>query len=112
MQEAENARVIEEQRAVYLPNLMIALENAAQFEYTISVRNGSFVVVVPKRVQSWRESYTLSSVYSSADWIELCQLEHVIKQHVIEAAEEQRKDEARKVALSKLSVEERELLGV
>ena len=104
--------MIEEQRAVYLPNLMTVLENALQFEYTISIRNGSFVVVVPDDSQSWCESYTLSSVYSYKDWTELCQLEHVIKQHVIEAAEEQRKDEARKVAISKLSVEERELLGV
>ncbi len=107
--EEQLARV-EEERVNYLPRLMRALETASKLNYALEVKEGKFVVY--DRNERKPESFHLTAEYSETNQNRLSDLEWKVDYAAREQAEADRKFLVKQVALTKLSKEERELLGV
>lgn len=108
---AFRAQQEEENRNIYFPSLMRALEDASNLYWDISVKNGAFVVddrngskyIVPP---VYSEDYSKENL-----WI-LDDLESAIRSEQWSQAEAQRQYELRKNALAKLTEEDRKVLGL
>ena len=97
----------------YLPKLMTMLEEATlRNDFSLEVRDGQFVLR-DRSAASWDETtFKLSPVYSMDNEETLTDLSYELEHRAAERAEAQRKANAKATALSKLTKEERELLGL
>jgi hypothetical protein len=111
MEALEAARQAREAQE-YLPRLMAALERATNdHNYELLVRDGMFVVN-DRDTRGWNELRSLSPNYSRVDFDNLTSLEWDLQMKDEEKAEARRRAEVRANALSKLTSEEKELLGL
>lgn len=95
-----------ERKSKYLPYLMLALECACKFDYTLAVKNGMFILTLG------RSEHEFSREYTPASWDELMELEWQLNARLSEREEQERRSRARAAALAKLTIEERELLDL
>lgn len=106
------ARLAKEEalKASYPERLMVMLERATNQNYELLVRNGAFVLT--DRDDPRDGTYALSPMSDSSSEEALWELDW--KLDIKEAAEREarRRAEVRNGALSKLSAEEREVLGL
>jgi hypothetical protein len=109
--EAHLARVEQEMRArdAYPALLMETLERAAKLSFDLRVRDGKFEVLDSNSpVDYW----TLTYDYTPDADSDLDMLRWEVERQEQAIAEANRKIQARQAALAKLSLEERELLGL
>ena len=97
----------------YLPKLMTMLEEATlRNDFSLEVRNGQFVLR-DRAAASWDETtFKLNPVYDMDSEETLTDLSYELEHRAEERAEAERRVNAKAVALSKLTKEERELLGL
>lgn len=111
MEALEAARQAEEAQE-YLPRLMVALERATkEHNYELTVKDGMFVAN-DRDTRGWNENLRLAPNYSRVDFDNLTSLEWDLQMKDEEKAEARRRAEVRANALSKLTKEEKELLGL
>jgi len=97
----------------YLPKLMTVLEEATRSsDFELEVRNGQFVLR-DRAAAHWDETrFSLSPVYSMDNEETLTDLSYELERKATERAEAQRRAAVKATALSKLTKEERDLLGL
>lgn len=110
------ARAAEEQalKASYPERLMAMLERATNQNYELQVRNGAFVLIDPDARSGPYDllPYALSLESDSASEGTLRELDWRLEAKEEAEREARRRVEVRNAALSKLSAEEREVLGL
>lgn len=108
---ANAARMLEEAES-YPSRLMAALEEATQkSNYELEVKDGYFTLRDRNR-NSYDNPLSLSYSYTSNSFFALEDLESDLQDKAAERAEAERRYQAKQTALSKLTKEERELLGL
>jgi hypothetical protein len=108
-EKAEEQARVEEAKAEYFPRLLMALEKATNLGWDISVK--AEVFTVHDRDNNWLK-YELAAAYTSYSRDLLFDLEHAIDTEIRRLEEAGRKAAVRKQALSKLTEEERQILGI
>lgn len=107
--EAAERQEQEQQAAEYQPRLMRTLERAtATGEFTLTVRNMAFLVTD----LSDGEETSLTLEYSESNWDNLHSVNWCVDSVELRQKEAQRREQLRTSALSKLSTEERDVLGL
>lgn len=110
---AEQAAQEATQRANYHTMLMTALESATQENnYELEVRAGMFKLRDRDSSDGWREATLLTLSYNQESWEALEDLNFRLQLKAEARAEAERKLEAKKAALAKLTQEEKQLLGL
>ena len=101
--------LMETQKAEFLPKLMTALERAEKLNaFHLQVFDGMFVLTSRES----GEGFSLSPFYTAYGQNVLEELEFELSMLEEKRAEEQRRYEMKQAALSKLTAEERKLLGL
>jgi len=108
--EAERQAQLAVARATYLSRLMMVLERATKANFELEVRDGLFVL--EDRDARRDGTYRLPAEWhnNADDYLNTLEFEVGYKEEALREAE--RKALVRTAALSKLSTEERELLGL
>ena len=95
----------------YPARLMLALEMAQKFYMEVEIKNAQFIVKVPSTPRRpWWTKYIMTYEFSRDSDLDLLEDEINIRQ--AEFAEEIRVQEAKRMALAKLTDEERKLLNL
>jgi hypothetical protein len=95
----------------YPARLMLALEMAQKFYMEVEIKNAQFMVRVPETPRRpWVSKYIMTYEFSRDSDLDL--LEDEINLRQAEFAEEIRVQEAKRMALAKLTDEERKLLNL
>ncbi len=97
-------------RATYTERMMAVLERAVKENFELTVRSGKFVV--EDRDERRASPYVVQPVWTETADMDLYSLEVSVELKEEARAEREQKAQARAAALSKLSAEERELLGL
>lgn len=101
------------QRDNYQTMLMAVLESATQENnYELEVRAGMFKLRDRDSSVWWRESTLLTLSYNQESWDALEDLNSRLQRKAEARAEAERKLEAKRAALAKLTQEEKHLLGL
>ena len=98
-------------RATYTERLMAVLERAVKENFELEVRDGKFRVE-DRDDRRFGGTFYLPPAWDEMADVDLFQLEVSVELKEEARAEREQKAQARAVALSKLSQEERELLGL
>ncbi len=96
-------------REAYPERLMKVLERASNVGYEIKVKDSMFLV---SDYNSYLNVVKLTSTYSEQNTESLNELEYIITVEETRKAEAKRKSELKTTALSKLTREERDVLGL
>jgi LPS O-antigen subunit length determinant protein (WzzB/FepE family) len=107
-EKAEEQARVDEAKAEYFPRLLMALEKATNIGWDISVKAEIFTV---HDGNNWLK-YEVAAAYTSYSIDLLFDLEHAIDIETRRLEEVKRKIAVKKQALSKLTEEERQVLGV
>jgi len=97
-------------KATYTERLMAVLERAVRENFELNVSNGKFVV--EDRDERRRTAHLLQPVWTETADMDLYSLEVSVELKEEERADRERVAKLRATALNKLSVEEREALGL
>jgi hypothetical protein len=108
--EAETAQRVAVAKATYTERMMAVLERAVRENFELSVENQCFTV--RNRDSRGFDSYAVTPAWNDMADSELYSLEMAVEDKEEARAEREQKAQARAAALSKLSKEERELLGL
>ena len=106
---SEQARIIQETDE-YPHRMMALLDRASTIGFNITVENQQFVVADPNNRYGVQYRFTLA--YHLDNMITLDSMEYDISIKEDEIAEQRRISELKRVALSKLTGEERQALGI
>jgi hypothetical protein len=96
--------------ATYPDRLMAMLERAPNANWELSVKENKFILT--DRDESWASVFELTLVYSQKNQDTLNELEWRVEAKEAEVREAARRYQVKQTALSKLTQEEKELLGL
>ena len=109
-EEAERMARVEVAKATYTERLMVLLERATEENFELEVKNAQFAVT--DRNDRYRQAYNLPPTWTETSDMDLFALEVSVELKEAERAEAERKANLRTTALTKLTAEEREALGL
>ena len=108
--EAEHQAQLAVAKATYTERLMAVLERAVRENFELNVSNGKFVV--EDRDERRRTAHLLQPVWTETADMDLYSLEVSVELKEEERLESERRYQAKQTALAKLTLEERDLLGL
>ena len=108
--EAERQTALAVAKASYTERMMAMLERAVRENFDLDVKDAKFVV--HDRDSNYCEVYSVEPVWNELADMELYSLEMAVEFKEEARADREQKAQVRATALAKLTLEERELLGL